>query len=77
MLTSLGSFLNNVVTSAQTSVVPAIIAIALLIAGATWALGNHERGKSGVTAALIGGAVMLLAITLANGIKTGVGGAGG
>lgn len=73
MLTSLGTFINGVVSSAQTSLVPGIIALALIVAGATWALGNHQKGKEAATAALIGGAIMLLAVTLASALKAGIG----
>ena len=64
MFTAAGTFLSGLVTSAQTSLTPAIIAGGLLIGGATWALGNHMGGKTAVAAAMIGGAVMLLAITM-------------
>lgn len=76
MFTALGAFLNNILTSAQTSLVPAIIGISLLIGGATWALGNHDRGKSAVVAGLIGGAIMLLAVTLATALRSSLGATG-
>ena len=64
MFTGLGTFGNAIVLSAQQNLTPLIVAAALLAGGATWALGKHDDGKRAVLAALCGGAVMLLAITM-------------
>lgn len=51
-----------------TTLAPAIIAIALFIAGFVLAMGNHQRGKELAVMAFIGGAVMLGAQTMASSI---------
>lgn len=70
MFSSLISVLTNILNSGV-SLVPIVVGIALVIAGATLTLGNHQHGKSGVLLALVGGAVMLAAPT----IGTALGGA--
>ena len=71
MLGPIGTFVGAIVTSAIASVVLPVIALGLIIAGITFAVGNHEHGKSRATWAMVGGAVALMANTLA----TGLGGA--
>jgi ABC-type Fe3+-siderophore transport system permease subunit len=61
---AIGAYVTALLTSAQTGLAIPIGAVGLFAGGATWALGNHERGKSLVIAALIGLAVMLLALTV-------------
>lgn len=68
MFTAAGTFITTLVASAVTSLALPIVAIGLVVAGAIWAAGNHQRGKEAATAALIGGAVMLLAQTLSTGL---------
>lgn len=60
MLNSLLPIVQNILNSAI-PLVPVIVGIAIFIAGATLALGNHQRGKEGIMVALVGGAVMLAA----------------
>lgn len=47
---------------------PMIGGIALLIAGAVLALGNHQRGREGIVCALAGVAVMLGSQTMATSV---------
>lgn len=63
MLASLLTLLTTILTQALT-LVPIIAGFALLIAGGTMALGNHQRGKEGVITALIGTAIMLTSMTV-------------
>lgn len=62
---AIGAYVTALLTSAQTGLAVPIGAVGLFAGGATWALGNHDRGKSLVIAALIGVAIMLLALTVA------------
>lgn len=71
MLTPIGAFVTAIVTSAVASVVLPIVALGLIVAGITFMLGNHEHGKTRATWALFGGAIALMANTLA----TALGGA--
>jgi hypothetical protein len=64
VLNPLVSFATSLLTSAQPLAIP-IVGIALFIAGVTLAFGNHQHGKVGVAMALVGGAVMLSAQTMA------------
>lgn len=68
MLGPLGTFVTGIVQSAITSLATPIVAAGLFAGGATWAIGDHRGGRSIVIAALVGGAVMLLALTLAQGL---------
>ena len=72
MLGPLGTFVTGVVTSAESTVVLPIIALALILAGVYWAFGNHEHGKSRAIAALLGGALALMAQPLAAALQGGV-----
>lgn len=58
-----GSLLDQLITLA-----PLIIGLAIFIAGVVLAFGNHQRGKEGVAMALIGGALMLGAKTIASAV---------
>jgi len=64
MFTPVAALLTAILTAALVLVAP-IVGAALFGGGATWAVGKHENGKSAVLAGLIGGAVMLLSLTVA------------
>jgi hypothetical protein len=64
MFTSLGTFLQTAVDSAQQSLFLPVFIIAALIAAAVWMLGRHGEGKSLAMATLIGGSIWMLAKTL-------------
>lgn len=66
MLGTLPNTLATLLTQVMT-LIPFIIGFALLIAGGILALGNHQRGKEGVIAALIGGAIMLSSQSIGQG----------
>ena len=51
-----------------TTLAPVIIGLAVFAAGAIIALGNHNKGRDLVIAAIVGGVVMLGAQTIASGI---------
>ncbi len=76
MFGPLGSYVTHIITSAITSLAVPIVAAGLFAGGATWAIGDHKGGRSIVIAALVGGAVMLLALTLAQALGAAGGGAG-
>ena len=63
MFSSLFGLLSGILTQA-TGFVPYVVGFALIIAGGTLALGNHQHGKTAVALALVGGAVMLAAPTI-------------
>ncbi|MES2360123.1 MAG: hypothetical protein V4529_17410 [Gemmatimonadota bacterium] len=65
MFGSLGTLVTGIITSAIDTLAVPIVAAGLFAGGATWAIGDHRAGRSIVIAALVGGAVMLLALTLA------------
>ncbi len=69
MLSSLLPILQNILNSAI-PLVPVIVGIAIAIAGATLALGNHQRGKEGIMVALVGGAVMLAAPSIGSALAS-------
>lgn len=64
MIAPIITFLNNLLTQAGGLALP-LIGLALLFAGAIMVLGNHHKGREGIICALIGGAVMLSAQTIA------------
>lgn len=68
MLGPLGTWVTSLVMSAQTALAIPITAAGLFAAGATWAIGDHRNGRTILIAALVGGGVMLLALTLAQGL---------
>ena len=72
MLAPLGTFITGIVTSAEATVVLPLIALSLILAGIYWAYGNHEHGKGKATAALIGGAIALMAQPLSAALGSGV-----
>ncbi len=63
MLAPLLALLNTILTQGLT-LVPVIVGFALLLGGATLALGNHQRGKEGIICGLLGGAVMLTSMSI-------------
>lgn len=65
MFNGVAAMVNGLVANAQTVLTPAVVALSLLIGGLVWATGNTNFGKSMVVAALIGGVIMLLAISIA------------
>lgn len=71
MLAPLVAFATALVTGAAALVLP-LVALALIIGGITWALVNHEHGKSKVIAGLVGGAIALMAQPLATALQSGV-----
>lgn len=64
MLTPVFNFLTQLLAALLT-LVPLIGGVALILAGAYLALGNHQRGREGIICALCGLAVMLGAQTMA------------
>lgn len=66
MLGPLVAFLGTLMASVLT-LVPFIIGFALFAAGAVMAFGNHQRGKEGLIAAVVGGAIMLTSQTVGAG----------
>ena len=66
----LGPLLNigNGLLDQLVALAPMIIGIAVFIAGVGLAFGNHQKGKEGVALALLGGAIMLGAKTIAAGV---------
>lgn len=64
MFAPLAALFIALLTAAAVLVIP-IVGAALFGGGVQWAVGNHERGKSAVLAGLIGGAIMLLSLTIA------------
>jgi len=75
MLAPLGTFINNLVVAAQGALAIPIVAAGLLVGGAYFAMNNSMAGKGWVIGALIGGGIMLLAVSLAGGLGAGVTGA--
>ncbi len=71
MLGPLAAFVTALVTGAAALVLP-LVALSLIIAGITWALVNHEHGKTKVVAGLVGGAIALMAQPLATALAGGV-----
>jgi hypothetical protein len=68
----IGVFLSGIVTSAEARVVLPAVSLALLIAGLYWAFTHSEHGKTKAIAALMGGALAIMAPTLATALSGGV-----
>jgi hypothetical protein len=77
MFTGIGAFITAIVTNAQT-IALAVIALAVLWAGYQYLTGNPQGGKEWLRNAFVGGALVLLATPIANGIRGALqGGVGG
>jgi VIT1/CCC1 family predicted Fe2+/Mn2+ transporter len=63
----IAAWLTSSLASLLTLAIP-LVGLALFIAGVYWALGNHNHGRDRAIAAMIGGAIMLSAQTLASAI---------
>ena len=71
-MSPIGAFLAGIVTSAESTVVLPAISLALLIAGVYWAFTHSEHGKTKAIAALMGGALAIMAPSLATALSGGV-----
>jgi hypothetical protein len=71
-MTPIGAFLAGIVTSAEATVVLPAISLALLIAGLYWAFTHSEHGKTKAIAALIGGALAIMAPAITTALSGGV-----
>lgn len=69
MFTAPIAFMTSLVTQAVGFALP-VVGLALIVSGGIWALGNHQEGQAKSKAALIGGAVMLLAQQIATGLSS-------
>lgn len=68
MIDPIRAFLMGLLAQGITLAIP-VVGLALVAAGVTVALGNHNRGKEGIIAALVGGAVILSSQTMATAIS--------
>jgi len=71
-MSPIGAFLAGIVTSAEATVVLPAISLALVIAGIYWAFTHSEHGKTKAIAALMGGALAIMAPSLATALSGGV-----
>ncbi len=71
-MSPIGVFLAGIVTSAEATVVLPAISLALVIAGIYWAFTHSEHGKTKAIAALMGGALAIMAPSLATALSGGI-----
>jgi hypothetical protein len=68
----IGAFLAGIVTSAEAQIVLPAVSLALLIAGLYWAFTHSEHGKTKAIAALMGGALAIMAPSIATSLSGGI-----
>ena len=68
----IGAFLSSIVSSAESTVVLPAVGLALLISGLYWAFTHSEHGKTKAVAALMGGALAIMAPALATALSGSV-----
>jgi uncharacterized membrane protein len=68
MFNGIGAFITAIVTNMQT-IVLAVITLALAWAGYQFLTGNPQGGKDWLRNAFVGGALVLLAVPIATGIR--------
>lgn len=61
MFAPVGAFVASLLTSAAGALIAPVVGVGLFLAGIAWAFGNSQEGKGKSIAAMIGGAVMILA----------------
>ncbi len=76
MLAPIVSMINALQAQGITLAIP-LVGLALLLYGAYMIFGNHEKARTGIAAALIGGAIMLGSATMAAAVNAGAKAAGG